>query len=289
MPPGDNGRAHHILWAVIALWLIVTLASFFVPQVLSANNARIINVALLSCFTLLHGAQRYGIRGIVVYFSIAVLITNLTENISIVTGFPFGSYHHTSNMGPQIFHVPVIVGPIFAVAGYIAWTLSGVLLRDVFENRWQGGTSRSILAAFITTSWDLCVDAIGGTLNRDWIWADGGAWFGVPLMNFFGWMLTMWLIFQSFSFYLSRFAARPYVIPVSSRYWDQVIVYWTLIALQFPLLALIVPDAPLMDPGSGSWRVSDLLHSMALVSVFTMLFTAFLAAAVLSRVRWHPD
>lgn len=273
------------LWTIIALWTASTLTSFFAPGILSANDARFVNVALMSLFVLLHGAQRYGVAGIVIYFVTGVLITNLTENLSIVTGFPFGNYHHTANMGPQVLHVPIIVGPIFAAAGYLAWMLSGILLGDVFREKPVGGVARPLLAALLTTSWDLCVDAIGGTLNRDWVWADGGPWFGVPLMNFFGWILTMWLIFQLFSVYLSRASVRPRVIAPASTYWNQVIVYWTLIALQFPLLALIVPDASVTDPAGGVWQVADLVQSMALVSVFTMLFASLLACSVLARVR----
>ncbi|MEQ8662477.1 MAG: carotenoid biosynthesis protein, partial [Gammaproteobacteria bacterium] len=172
-----------------------------------------------------------------------------------------------------------------AVAGYLAWVLAGLLLGDVFRAPARGiPLARPVVAAFITTSWDLCVDAIGGTVNRDWIWADGGAWFGVPWLNFFGWMLTTWVIFQLFAAYLAR---RATVTPIAagSAYWLQPLVYWLLIGLQFPLLAVLVPDAPVHDPAGGAWRLHDLLTSMAVTSVFTMLFTAVLAASVLARQR----
>lgn len=272
-----------LLWAVIGLWLLVTLTSFFAPATLSANTARYVNVALLSVFTLVHGAQRYGARGIVVYFVIAVVVTNLFENLSIVTGFPFGAYHHTASMGPQIAHVPVIVGPIFAVAGYLAWVLAGILLGDVFAPPRPGiAWARPLIAAFVTTTWDLCVDAIGGTVNRDWVWADGGPWFGVPWQNFFGWMLTMWVIFQLFAAYLAR-RAPPVTSGAPRAYWLQPIVYWLLIGLQFPLLALIVPAVALTDPSGQVWQARDLFASMALVSCFTMIFTALLAWLLLAR------
>jgi len=272
-----------LLWTIIGLWLLVTLTSFFVPATVSANTARYINVALLTAFTFGHGAQRYGARGIVVYFVIAVVVTNVFENLSIVTGFPFGDYHHTASMGPQIVHVPVIVGPIFAVAGYLAWVLAGILLGDVFKRPGQGvALARPLIAAFITTTWDLCVDAIGGTVNRDWVWADGGPWFGVPWLNFFGWMLTMWVIFQLFAAYLAR-RAPPAPLAAPRAYWLQPVVYWLLIGLQFPLLALIVPAATLTDPAGQVWQSRDLFTSMALVSCFTMIFTALLAGMLLAR------
>jgi putative membrane protein len=277
---GRNG-IDRTLWAIILVWLLVTLASFFLPSLMPANTARFINVALLSAFTLLHGSQRYG-AAIVVYFLLAVVVTNIFENMSIITGFPFGAYHHTAAMGPKLWHVPIIVGPIFAVAGYLAWVLAGILLGDVFSDPRGVVFGRPLVAAFITTSWDLCVDAIGGTANRDWVWANGGPWFGVPLLNFFGWMLTMWVTFQLFAVFMARRQA-PRAIPATATYWRQPIVYWLLIGLQFPLLAAIVPAAPLSDPAGQVWRSSDLFQSMALTSVFTMLFTALLTWLVLAR------
>ncbi|MGR8949791.1 MAG: carotenoid biosynthesis protein [Gammaproteobacteria bacterium] len=282
----NENKIINISWAVICIWSLVTLVSFFMPEILSANNARFINVLLLSIFTLVHGALRYGARGIVMFFAIACVVTNISENLSIITGFPFGQYHHTAAMGPKIWHVPIIIGPIFAVAGYLSWVLAGVLLRDDFVQRRASGFSRPLIAAFITTTWDFCVDAIGGTANRDWVWADGGPWFGVPWLNFFGWMLTMWLIFQLFNWYLAN-ARTPTHIAARSQYWTQVVVYWTLIGLQFPLLAIIVPDLEFTDPVGHVWHSAHLFESMALVSVFTMLFISAMAFSILSRERPH--
>ncbi len=278
-------NAKPLVWGLIALWAIVSFMGIYTPEIISPNNARFVNVAILCLFTFFHGAERYGMRGIVVYFVIAVVVTNITENMSIMTGFPFGPYHHTDAMGPKIWHVPIIVGPIFAVAGYLSWVLAGILLGDVFVSRPNAiALARPIIAAFITTSWDLCVDAIGATVNRDWVWANGGPWFGVPWLNFFGWMLTMWLIFQAFAWYLSRTTA-PREIPAASHYWTQVVLYWFLIALQFPLLTTLGLNGELNDPTRKIWELSDLLQSMALVSVFTMLFTCILAYAILVRAR----
>lgn len=284
MTGADTAR-DGLLWAIIGAWSAVTAASLFAPSLVSFNLARYLTVALLTAFTVLHGARRYGTAGIAVYFVLAVLVTNVFENLSIATGWPFGAYHHTASMGPKLFHVPLIVGPIFAVAGYLAWALAGILLGETGAAAPRGiAVARPVLAAFVTTSWDLCVDAVGGTVNRDWVWADGGAWFGVPWLNFFGWMLTTWVFFQLFAVYLAL--RREPVAGVPSRvYWSQPIVFWTLIALQFPLLAVIVPDGVLSDPAGVTWQVRHLFVSMAIASVFTMLFTALLAACVLARQR----
>ncbi|MGE0484163.1 MAG: carotenoid biosynthesis protein [Gammaproteobacteria bacterium] len=285
MNEADSRRGDGLLWGVIAAWAAITLTSFFAPAVLSANAARYVNVALMSAFTLVHGARRYGWAGIAVYFVIACVVANTFENLSIVTGFPFGQYHHTAAMGPKLFHVPLIIGPIFAVAGYLAWVVAGILLGEAFGAPARGiAVARCLCAAAVTTMWDLCVDAIGGTVSRDWVWAGGGAFFGVPWQNFAGWLLTMWVIFQVFAVYLARRGdIRP--VPVASPYWLQPVVFWLLIGLQFPLLALIVPEGALSDPAGVAWTVKGLFTAMAIVSVFTMSFTALLAWVLLARAR----
>ena len=285
MPVDADGSTTMGAWLLIAAWTVVTCCSLFAPQLISFNAARYVNVVLMSAFTLLHASRRYGWDGALAYFVIAVVLANVFENMSITTGFPFGPYHHTASMGPQLFHVPLIVGPIFAAAGYLGWVLAGILLGDVFSaRRIDLPVAKPLIAAFIATSWDLCVDPIGGTLNRDWVWVDGGGYFGVPWLNFFGWMLTLWLIFQVFALFLSM-RARPEVQVPGLRYWLQPVVFWLLIALQFPLVFALAPDAAVSDPTGATWRVGDLLETMALASVFTMMFVAVLCLFLLDQRR----
>jgi putative membrane protein len=278
--------SERMLWLIVAVWSMVTLISIFAPQVVSFNLARYINIGLMTGFTLLHGSRRYGWRGIVIYFLVAVVITNIFENLSIATGFPFGQYQHTASMGPKLFYVPLIIGPIFAVAGYLGWVLAGILLGDVFTRpRDNMLLAKPLIASFITTSWDFCVDPIGGTINRDWIWAEGGGYFGVSWTNYFGWMLTLWVIYQVFALYLARRGERPAAVD-REVYWLQPLVFWMLIALQFPLVFVLAADSnvTVSDPAGAAWQVADLLETMALVSFFTMLFVAVLGFFLVRQV-----
>ncbi len=279
----DNGVGPR--WLLIGAWLGVTLTSLLAPDVISPGLARYVTLALMLAFTLAHGAVRYGWGGVTAYVVIAVIVANLFENMSIGSGFPFGHYHHTASMGPKLLEVPLIVGPIFAVAGYLGWVLAGVLLGDTQNGRTHGILlAQPIVAAFVTTAWDLCVDPIGGTVNRDWVWADGGGYFGVPWSNYFGWLLTTWIMFQLFAAYLAMWG-RPGTAPRSRVYWMQVIVFWMLLALEFPLLYALIPDAPITDPAGGSWRVADLLETMGLAAVFTMVFVALLCSFLVHQPR----
>src|SRR5581483_6192603 len=111
---------------------------------------------------------------------------------------------------PHVGVIPVIVGPLWFGMGYFSWVLAGTLLgaparpKSKFELlAWP------VVAAFVMTQWDLVMDPPESTISKAWIWHDGGAHFGVPLSNYFGWLLTSWLFFQAFAIYLSRQADRP--------------------------------------------------------------------------------
>jgi len=54
--------------------------------------------------------MRYGLRGIVAFMAICLVVGNAFENLSILTGFPFGHYYFTGLMGPRILHVPILLG-----------------------------------------------------------------------------------------------------------------------------------------------------------------------------------
>ena len=47
------------------------------------------------------------------------------------------------------------------------------------------------------------MDPVRPTIQHDWIWQNGGPYFGVPFSNFVpGWFLVVWVIFQLVALYL---------------------------------------------------------------------------------------
>jgi putative membrane protein len=51
-----------------------------------------------------------------------------------------------------------------------------------------------VIAAATMTAWDVVMDP-GQTRAGSWVWEAGGAYFGVPLQNFMGWMVTTLTIY----------------------------------------------------------------------------------------------
>jgi putative membrane protein len=209
----------------------------------------------------------------------------LFENLSILTGFPFGHYHYSDNLGPKLFLVPLLIAPAYFGAGYLAWTLAHVLL-GIFGNRLQGKdiVTVPVLAAIIMVMWDMALDPIAATIQRSWIWHDGGSYFGVPFSNYMGWLLCVYTIFQLFALYLSLQRTSPGQLnPTDRAYWHQAATTFAILGLSLAINALTGYDSVVFDQAGQQWHAMQIYDSMALVTIFTIWFVALLSSLLIAR------
>jgi len=146
-----------------------------------------------------------------------------------------------------------------------------------------GIEAEHLLAAVIMTAWDFAQDPVWSTLLHAWRWRDGGRWFGVPLTNYTGWLLTVFLICFAFAQYLRRFAAT---IQHASPHWRAAVTLYALCALG-NVLQLLRPQ-PLdvvADPAGAQWHTTAILRASALVSIFLMGSLALLAWVRIPKSR----
>ncbi|MCB0084605.1 MAG: carotenoid biosynthesis protein [Caldilineaceae bacterium] len=273
--------------AAIALWVISTGILTFLPGSSLAASSSILSIGALVAFAMAHGRRRFGLKKMFGLFVIAVVLANMFENLSISTGFPFGHYVHTDAFGPKIFQVPAVVGPIFFSLCYIAWTLATMLIggpESPNDLRFLIGTP--IVASFIVTGWDMCSDPIGATIGGQWLFEDGGAYFGVPLSNYLGWYLTTWAIIQTFNIFLAIRWVAPAVVRIT--YWYEVAIFWAAIGMQYPILLVANPTTSVVyDTGGWAWRSGDILQNATIVSIYTMIAAAVTSAlAVTTRYNF---
>jgi len=242
-----------------------------------------LHVLPLLIFALIHGAMFYGLRGILIYFAICLVVGNLSENLSITTGFPFGRYYFTDAMGPKLFHVPILVGLAYVGMGYLSWTLGRVILRNPRSPLVGARTiTLPLVAAFIMVAWDFANEPIWVNIDRLWVWQKGGAYFGAPLTNFLGLYLVYYLIHQLFAIYLR--GRSPIGSPLPAGYWRWPIIFYALCAAGGAIFVLPKRvSAVVFDATGRPWSTSAMIGACVLVCIFVMGAFAALAWVRLSN------
>ncbi len=269
-----KGQMNILSWTLVAVFTVVTLVWRLVPGALPA----LVSIALITLlpfvFVFVHGSVNYRFRDMVVFAAITLVVSNIFENMSILTGFPFGHYYYTDGLGPKLFLVPILIGPAYLGTGYLSWMLARVIL-GAMEQRLPGNSIFTIplLASFIMVSWDLSFDPTASTINHSWIWQQGGNYFGVPFSNFMGWFLTVFVFFQLFALYLrGRQNAYAQVPAMSRGYWLQAVVFYGVVTLSTPLNMLTqTTNATIADAAGVLWRTQDIYVVSGLVWIFTMI------------------
>ncbi len=208
------------------------------------------------------------------------------ENLSILTGFPFGHYYYTDALGPKITLVPILIFPSYIAFGYLAWVLSILIVGGVRRGSTIFTTvAVPLVASFMMVAWDLSLDPIASTINQTWVWTQGGGYFGVPISNFLGWSLTVYIFFQLFAMYLrKRGPTNPPAIPIT-HYLQIILVYmWTGVGfvLNYPFRPT---NTTITDVVGHIWQTSDIYETTAISAIYTMIFISTLALAILLRGR----
>jgi uncharacterized membrane protein len=284
----DTARPHPAREA--ALWLLIgcILALGIGFSWNATPFAQFMAAVFIAC-ALVHAGVFYTWRTASAFFLICIVITFIIENIGTTTGFPFGRYHFEVGAGlPYVGRIPIIVGPLWFGGGYFSWVVASTLLdgADRRLDRKFNFFALPVVAAFVMTQWDLVMDPPSATIARAWIWHDGGADFGVPLSNYFGWLFTSWLFFQAFAVYLRRRQADP---PQSARTERKLrliaILFYVSAGLTHVLPWLIGQSGEVVDAAGHVWQVRDLRETAVAVMVFTMFFSALLAALRLAGER----
>ena len=232
-------------------------------------------------FAFAHGAALYKQKGIAMFAVFCLGIGSLSEILSLRTGVPFGHYYFTEVMGPKIAGLPILLALAYLGIGYVAWVLAIVILGYVDKPlRGMRLLAMPLLASLIMVSWDLSMDPAWSTLDRAWIWRDGGGYFGVPISNFLGWFLTAYLYYQAFALYCG---AKSLTAPQLTRgYWLPAILLYAACALGNPLLLKLPAPPVAADPTGKQWLTADILDGCVLVSLLVMT-----PLALLAWVRMH--
>ncbi|HEX6211751.1 MAG TPA: carotenoid biosynthesis protein, partial [Methylomirabilota bacterium] len=149
--------------------------------------------AFLAAF-LVAGVRDLGARRTLLFAAWVWPVAWLAEFSSTRTGVPFGLYHYTETTRDQelfVANVPLMDSLSFTFLAYAAFCLARVVL----GGRAAGPAAVALVGGLLMTALDVVIDplAVQGDrwfLGRIFYYPDGGAYFGVPVSNFVGWVVV---------------------------------------------------------------------------------------------------
>lgn len=266
-------------WFLIAVWLAATVTGALGAGSPIEAVAQAIYGGALALFVVLHTLTLYRPAGAAVYFVLAIVVSFGLEACSVATGFPFGFYIHHME-GPRALGVPFTVVVAWVILAWLAWNLARVIVGDD-QNRRLSVVATPVVATLILGGYDLVIDPIGAYVRGLFSYGSPNGALGVPLSNFFGWVLTGWVLFQVFALVERRW--RRDSAPARSTLVMPVVV-WLGLALQVNLEMLRVGDGVATIQGGRSVPFADIYATCVATTWFTMGLVVAIAV-----VRLYAD
>lgn len=170
----------------VALFLISYFAARFagIPGAWAGSYISTVLIALPAFAAL----WRYmGPRRAVVSLCALGVFGFVIETAGTVTGFPYGAFFYGDSLGPKLSgHVPYIL-PV----SYVPLVIGAVAV--CAPARPLAGAARAVawvaVSALVLTLLDGVLDP-GAVALGFWVWPEGGPYYGVPLSNYAGWLLS---------------------------------------------------------------------------------------------------
>jgi uncharacterized membrane protein len=168
---------------------------------------------LLGGFSLSHAIYTLGLRHALIFLALTALISMAFEAAGVATGAVYGPYHYTDRLGPKLFDVPLAVPMSWFMVIYPSYALANTLVDGHVVSQPHAGPGRTIglamLSALAMTAWDMALDP-QMVIAGHWVWHVEGAYFGIPVQNFVGWLATTLTVYLAYRALEARWPPRPW-------------------------------------------------------------------------------
>ena len=144
--------------------------------------------------------RRAGLRWLPA-FAVVYGLSLGSELMGTAFGVPFGPYSYTDLLGVKwLGLVPALIPLSWFFMAIPAYGLADRALRSggrgpLARAAWEavsraGALGRIVLGSLLLLAWDLTLDPAMSEVTRYWVWGEPGPYYGMPLMNLFGWYVT---------------------------------------------------------------------------------------------------
>ncbi|WP_431926182.1 carotenoid biosynthesis protein [Micromonospora wenchangensis] len=193
----------HVPWLLLALLVLVQICY---PLSTGVTRARLTVATVVLGYLLAvgHALLTRGPRTAAALVAVATGGGFAIEALGVATGFPFGSYDYSGELGPKLAGVPLIIPLAWTWMAWPAW-LAAVRLttpagRTPGALTAAGRVGRVALATVGLAGWDLFLDP-QMVAEGYWVWRDATPALpglpGIPVSNYLGWLLFAVLLMSA--------------------------------------------------------------------------------------------
>ncbi len=217
---------YSLTWRIAALLIGLEVSAFFmvnVPLPPWSYWFSGLNVILFAAPAFWATRRWLGWTDAIVLWAILGVYALLIETSAIFTGFPYGHFGYSELLGTKLFGVtPWTV--------FLAWTPLIIGAYAIARVCFGNAVLRIVATTVIATTFDLVLDP-GAVRLGFWKYADNSGFYGVPLSNFLGWLVTGAIAAVLIEVFLSKVKPllRAPVQLASSSF--LIVFFWTAISV----------------------------------------------------------
>ncbi len=178
VPPAGRTAVWSLFGALVLVQICFPLTSGDVRAGFTVTT-----VVLGYVLSVTHAALTRGARAAAALVATATLGGFAVEALGVATGFPFGTYDYSGELGPKVAGVPLIIPLAWTWMAWPAWLAACRVFRA-----WP---ARVALAAVGLAAWDLFLDP-QMVAEGYWIWDSPTPALpgvpGIPVGNYLGWL-----------------------------------------------------------------------------------------------------
>ena len=181
----ENRFTISVFFPLNGIVLLLASAEGVLPAPLAFNGLLILLGTAVMRSPLLVGLLRATDRRAATGVGLLVAYSYAVEYVGVHTGVPYGEFFYGVDLGPVVAGVPLGL-PIFFVPLVLnAYLLCLLLLGD----RARVAAIRLLAVIATVVTMDVVLDP-GAVALGFWVYPNGGAFYGVPLSNYAGWVLS---------------------------------------------------------------------------------------------------
>lgn len=182
----DNRLTIAVTFPLVGVALLIGGQEGLLPEWIAFNPYLIVAAATIMALPLIAGLLPLVDRRSVIGLGVLTLFAWGIELTGVYTGYPYGEFAYQTELGPMLLGAVPVALPVFYFPILINAYLLGVLALGERANRLA---IRYPIVVGLVVTLDLILDP-GAVALGFWAWEDPGVYYGVPVVNFLGWILS---------------------------------------------------------------------------------------------------